>query len=112
MPNTQSSKTVPPRRRGPGRPSKAQLAAEGFGGSRRASGRNLVTARRQIHNDSAMRSRAKFNCVLDELWNEVPELEKQKATMGMDPSRQVSRADRVEIVIMYMRKLQRKVKSV
>jgi len=105
-------KSVPPRRRGPGRPSKAQLAAEGYDGGRRPSGRTLVTARRQIHNDSAMRSRAKFNSVLDELWNEVPEGERQKATMGMDPSRQISRAERVEIVIMYLRKLQRKVKSV
>jgi len=105
-------KSVPPRRRGPGRPSKAQLAAEGLEGGRRPSGRTLVTARRQVHNDSAMRSRAKFNCVLDELWNEIPEAERQKATMGMDPSRQVPRAERVEIVIIYLRKLQRMVKSV
>jgi hypothetical protein len=92
----------PIRRRGPGRPSKAQLAREKQEG--RQSTKNVVTMRRVIHNDSAMRSRARFNTVLDELWNEVPERERMVA----DPSRQLCRAEKIEIVISYVRKLQKR----
>ena len=91
----------PPRRRGPGRPSKAQLAAEGIHGKR---GRS-VTIRREIHNDSAMRSRARFNSVLDQLWAVLPK--KERAAMpNSDASRTVCRAEKIEIVIEYVKKLQ------
>ena len=50
-----------------------------------------------------MRSRARFNSVLDELWNEVPERERTVT----DPSRQLCRAEKIEIVISYVRKLQK-----
>lgn len=91
----------PPRRRGPGRPSKAQLAAEGIHGKR---GRS-VTIRREIHNDSAMRSRARFNTVLDQLWAVLPK--KERAAMpSSDASRTVCRAEKIEIVIEYVKKLQ------
>ena len=89
------------RRRGPGRPSKAQLAREKAEG--KPSTKNVITMRRVIHNDSAMRSRARFNSVLDELWNEVPEKERM-----VDTSRQLCRAEKIEIVISYVRKLQKR----
>jgi hypothetical protein len=98
--------TIPVRRRGPGRPCKAQLAAM-QSDEKRPTGRALVTMRRQIHNDSAMRSRARFNSVLDELWNEVSEEERSKALSKADPTRQLSRAEKIEVVISYLRKLRK-----
>ena len=92
-----------PRRRGPGRPSKAQLMAEGIQGKR---GRNSNTLRREIHNDSAMRSRARFNTVLDQLWAILPE--KERAEM-VTSSRTVCRAEKIEVVISYIERLQREV---
>jgi hypothetical protein len=95
---------LPPRRRGPGRPSKAQQLLEG----KKPSARVLMTMRRQFHNDSATRSRARFNNCLIELWNEVPESEKTHLSVGNDdPGRQVCRAEKIETVISYLRKLQR-----
>ena len=91
-----------PRRRGPGRPSKAQLALEG---TQRKRGRLSVTLRREIHNDSAMRSRAKFNNALENLWNELPE-HIQLEALGRDLCRQIPRAEKVEIMISYIRKLE------
>jgi len=58
--------------------------------------------RRKVHNDSAMRSRNRFNVVLDELWNEVPERERPS-----DPCRPICRAERIEIVIAHIRKLKK-----
>ena len=91
------------RHRGPGRPSKAQLAAEG---DKRLSGRSLITMRRQIHNGSAMRSRARFNSILEELWDEVPEV--YRTEVGSDNSRLLSRAEKIEYVISYVRDLKNK----
>ena len=45
-----------------------------------------ITIRREFHNNSATRSRAKFNSALDELWNEVPEDERLKV-LGVVPER-------------------------
>jgi len=96
--------SLPIRRRGPGRPSKVQLAAEG---AARPSGRSLATMRRQTHNDSAIRSRAKFNTICEELWNEVPLEERAHATSkSAYPGRQICRAEKFEIVIAYVRRLQ------
>jgi hypothetical protein len=102
-PQSFSPSNLPPRRRGPGRPSKAQLAAEGIHGKR---GRSSVGLRREIHNDSAMRSRARFNTVLDQLWAVVPENERQDMP-DCDGTRSVCRAEKIEIVIAYVKKLQR-----
>lgn len=96
--------TLPPRR-GPGRPSKAQQLLEG----KKPSARVLMTMRRQFHNDSATRSRARFNNCLTELWNEIPEPEKAHFLGNEDPGRQVCRAEKIETVISYLRKLQRTV---
>jgi hypothetical protein len=98
-----------PRRRGPGRPSKAQLAARGLE-SKNLSSRSKVTLRREFHNDSATRSRAKFNGALDELWKEIPE-EHRSQVSGFDKARQVSRAEKVEIIISFIRKLRRQVEK-
>lgn len=99
----QTVSIVPPRRRGPGRPSKAQLLLEG----KKPSPRTLMTIRRQFHNDSATRSRARFNKVLTDLWNEIPEAERINFIGNDDPGRQVCRAEKIETVISYIRKLQR-----
>ena len=88
------------RRRGPGRPSKAQLAREESEGKQ--TGKNMVTIRRYVHNDSAMRSRARLNTLLDELWDEVPE--KERLT---HPLRLLCRAEKIEIVRSYLRKLRK-----
>jgi len=90
-------------RRGPGHPSKASLAAIG----KRPTGRSLVTIRRQVHNNSAMRSRAKFNTILEELWELIPSTEKMQAISKADPARQLCRAEKMEIAISYLKKLQR-----
>jgi hypothetical protein len=68
-----------------------------------------MTMRRQFHNDSATRSRARFNNCLTELWNEIPEPEKAHFLGNEDPGRQVCRAEKIETVISYLRKLQRTV---
>jgi hypothetical protein len=84
----------------PGRPSKAQLAS-----NTRPTGRAAITIRRTVHNDSASRSRARFTKVLDELWNVVPERERIVA-QDVEPTRPLSRAEKIEIVIGYVRELQ------
>jgi hypothetical protein len=96
-----------PPRRGRGRPSKAQLAQNP--GSKHVSGRSSVIIRRRFHNDSATRSRAKFNTALEELWNEVPE--SRRILSAKDPL-QVSRAEKIEIIISYIRSLRECVNNV
>ena len=96
----------PPRRRGPGRPSKAQLATQGSAAKRSST----IIVRRGLHNDSAIRSRAKFSAVFDELWKEIPKMERYKA-LKENSAQQASRAKKVEIVILYIKKLQAKVKA-
>ena len=89
----------PHRRRGPGRPKKGEQRTKTSGKS------SSRTYRREVHNDSAMRSRAKFNGALAALWNEVPERVQLEA-LGEDISRQIPRAEKVEIVISYIRSLE------
>ena len=93
----------PFRRRRPGCPSKAQLSVE-------CSSNHLYgrAARREIHNDSATRSRARVNTALDALWKEVPEKRKCIQTRGKDTVRQLSRAEKVEITLLYIRDLKAK----
>lgn len=101
-------------RRRPGRPTKSQLAVQSSD-RKRPAGRSLVTARRQTHNDSAMRSRARLNTALDNLWNTIPTVQRVRpmSESGLDfhPVRDISRADKVEIAVSYMRKLQKHLKS-
>ena len=90
--------------RRPGRPSKAQLSVE-------CSGKRLYshTVRREIHNDSAMRSRARLNKSFDALWKEVPEKKKRIQVREKDTVRQLSRAEKVEIILSYIQDLKTKV---
>ena len=93
-------------RRGPGRPRKAPNSAL-FPTNKRPTGHAAVKLRRQLHNDSAMRSRARFHEALEELWNVVPALDKAvQSENGIDDNREVSRAVKVEVAINYLKKLQ------
>jgi hypothetical protein len=92
----------PVRRQRPGRPSKAQAAQ--FPGQKRPTGHSAVKFRRQMHNDSAMRSRARLNSVLEELWNLIPKREKLGESTE---EREICRAAKVEVAIGYLKKLQR-----
>jgi hypothetical protein len=94
------------RKRGPGRPSKVQSAAQ-FTNNKRPTGHSAVKLRRQMHNDSAMRSRARLNKALEELWAVVPKNERiVQPENGNDDCREVCRAVKVEVAISYLRKLQ------
>jgi hypothetical protein len=96
----------PVRRRGPGRPSKAQSSAQSSN-SKRPTGHSAVKLRRQMHNDSAMRSRARLNKALEELWKVIPAQHKicQADNYG-DDNKEVCRAVKVEVAIGYLKKLQ------
>ena len=86
--------------RGRGRPRKSQLAAHDSTTRKRPT----RSWQRERHNGSATRSRAKFNDALDTLWKSVPK-EQQLQGLGPDISRQISRAEKIEIVISYVRVL-------
>jgi hypothetical protein len=92
--------------RGPGRPKNSERERY----AEMAKGRSAISARRQLHNNSAMRSRLKLNIGLDQLWGEVPEQLRVQA-LGGNLSRHLSRADKLEVVLLYMRIMQTKVKS-
>jgi len=100
-----------PRRRGPGRPTKAQAAAN-YPNSKRPTGHSAVKLRRQMHNDSAMRSRARLNKALEELWSAVPPPERTVEPGGGGDNSVVCRALRVEIAIAYLKKLQARMSHV
>ena len=107
--------TPPPpptvRRRGPGRPSKAQSAAH-FPNNKRPTGHSAVKLRRQMHNDSAMRSRARLNKALEELWTAIPNQERNlQPEIVVDDNREVCRAVKVEVAINYLKKLQAQLSS-
>jgi len=112
-PEEEKQLTPPPsppiRRRGPGRPSKAQTAAQ-YPNNKRPTGHSAVKLRRQMHNDSAMRSRARLNNTLEELWNIIPKheriLDDSIAESDFDDNREVCRAVKVEVAIAYLKKLQ------
>ena len=100
----------PVRRRGPGRPSKAQSAAH-FP-NKRPTGHSAVKLRRQMHNDSAMRSRARLNKALEELWTVIPNQERiLQPEISVDDNREVCRAVKVEVAINYLKKLQAQLSS-
>ena len=96
----------PVRRRGPGRPSKAQSSTQSST-SKRPTGHSAVKLRRQMHNDSAMRSRARLNKALEELWKVIPAQQKIcQADNHGDDNKEVCRAVKVEVAIDYLKKLQ------
>jgi hypothetical protein len=100
--------TPPPspltRRRGPGRPSKAVSPSQAP--IKRPTGHNAVKLRRQMHNDSAMRSRARLNQALEDLWRMVPTNERLAQPEIGEENREVCRAVKVEVAIGYLKKLQ------
>jgi len=100
-----------PRRRGLGRPTKAQAAAN-YPNGKKPTGHSAVKLRRQMHNDSAMRSRARLNKALEELWSAIPLPERTAQAAGGEDSRDVCRAVKVEIAIAYLKKFQTKVSEV
>ena len=58
-----------------------------------------------MHNDSAMRSRARLNQALEDLWKLVPEEERVSQPEIGEDQREVCRAVKVEVAISYLRKL-------
>jgi hypothetical protein len=69
---------------------------------------NFVT---RLHNESASRSRGKLSTTLDKLWAQIPEQERRKKSKELHSSRPLAKAEKVEIVLGYVRQLQDKVKE-
>lgn len=90
---TPKSPPSTPRKGRPGRPSKQKPPTE-------------RVVRKLLHNDSASRSRARFATALEKLWNTIPEAEKEERVRELDPSRPLSRAEKVEIAMGYLKKLE------
>ena len=90
-----------------GRPRKYQLQV-----GKRPTDRSLVTTRR-MHNDSAMRSRCRLNSMLDDLWSAVPTAQRvrPKSQSGLNTDHEISRADKIEIAVLYIRKMQEYLKN-
>ena len=59
-----------------------------------------------MHNDSAMRSRARLNNMLDELWIAIPKHERVMPQEEEPEEHEVCRAVKVEVAIHYIKKLQ------
>jgi len=58
-----------------------------------------------MHNDSAMRSRARLNQALEDLWKLVPQDERVCQPEIGEDQREVCRAVKVEVAIGYLKKL-------
>jgi len=86
--------TIEVSRRRPGRPSGT--------GRRQHPSEKIV--RKHLHNASASKSRARFSAALDKLWDQVPE---HKLTTT-NPSRPLTRNEKVDITLAYMKELQTK----
>ena len=86
-------------RRGPGRPPKLANGADHVS----SNSNTYRRIRRQYHNESAMRSRAKLNLLVDQLWNEVPDVEKSKV-VNVNAAI-VSRSEKIQAALLYIRKL-------
>lgn len=86
-------------KRGPGRP---------LGKTREKYPAEKVVRKRR-HNESAANSRARFSGSLEKLWCQVPEHKRVESLKSTDPSRPLSRAEKLEIVLEYMKELQKNV---
>ena len=103
--------TLPPAplgRRRRGRPTKRQSATQ-FQNGKYSTGYSGSSIRRQMHNDSAMRSRARLNQAIEELWKVIPKHERIHwlgiSQGGMGDDREVCRAVKVEVATGYLKKL-------
>lgn len=86
------------RRRRPGRPRKEDL--------HQIHGHPAI---RQLHNNSAARSRARFHAVFENLWDLVPaEMRTRSISEGETIRKGGSRAEKGEIILEYLRDLQGK----
>lgn len=94
----------------PHRPRGRPKKSEGERYDNTTKSRSAISICRQFHNDSAMRSRLKVNTLLDNLWDEVPEWHRVQR-LESKFSLSLSRADKLEVVISYMRIMQAKVRS-
>src|SRR5204862_5442372 len=105
---------LPAQRRRPGRPCKSQLTIQSSV-EKGPTGRSLGIARRRTHNDSAMRSRARLNAMIDDLWSAIPTEQrvrpKLQSRIDLNLVREICRAEKVEIAISHMRKMQKHLKS-
>jgi hypothetical protein len=97
-----SNHDTPPPRRKPGRPKKSAQS--------RVKSRSIINKQRQFHNDNAMRSRARLNTLLNQLWDEVPESLRIRA-MGGNPPKRLSRAEKIEAAVSYMRVMQARLRT-
>ena len=96
----------PPHRRRPGRPRKSQIDTQ-FSINKYSTNIASNKLRRQMHNDSATRSRTRLNKALDKLWKVVLEQAKTfHPECQIDNKRDVSRAVKVEVAIAHLQRLQ------
>ena len=62
-----------------------------------------------------MRSRARLNAMIDDLWSAIPTEQRVRPTsqscIDLNMGRDTCRADKVEIAISYMNKMQKHLKS-
>ena len=91
--------TIEVKRRGPGRPP----------ASARLTHPPERVVRKRLHNVSASKSRARFSASLEKLWDQIPENTRVGSMRAYDSTRPLSKADKVEIALGYMKLLQRKV---
>jgi hypothetical protein len=96
-----------PLRRGPGRPKKHEFKSQAF-----------KAQKKQSHNQSASQSRARLNSVIDELWYLLPKEERSDRGVergsesdggARDKGRKVTRTQKIEDVIEYIKELQKEV---
>jgi hypothetical protein len=68
-------------------------------------------ARRQNHNHSASQSRARLNALIDELFHLLPEPSKVQRRVGTNQVRKITKSDKIEMVILYVRSIQEKMRA-
>jgi len=99
-----------PGRRRPGRPTKGETLVKYFNSTRPT--QSSTNGKRNIHNQSASRSRKKLNEALERLWDEIPSSERTVPANGSKDNVRVCRADMVEMAIVYVKKLRKRVSEV
>jgi hypothetical protein len=95
----------------PGRPIKKQRSSN----SKRLPKHAITKHRRKMHNDSAVRSRARLNNVLETLWTIIPKHERILRSGLLDGEGEeglgLTRAVKVEVALDYMNRLQMQVRG-